>query len=98
MMSDPDLAHVEKCLRKLDLLVIQDIFPNETTEFAHVVLPSAGWAEKDGTFSNTERRVQRVRKAVDAPGEAKDDWQILSLIAAKLGAGWSYASAAEIAS
>ncbi len=98
MMSDPDIAHVEKCLRKLDLLVIQDIFPNETTKFAHVVLPSAGWAEKDGTFSNTERRVQRVRKAVDAPGEARDDWQILSLLASKLGAGWSYASAAEIAS
>ena len=81
MMSDPDLKHVEHALKKLDLLVVMDIFPTETSALAHVVLPSASWAEKEGTFSNTERRVQRVRKAVSAPGEAKEDWEIIQLIA-----------------
>lgn len=96
MMSDPDIDHVEKSLKKLDLLVVQDIFPTETTALAHVVLPSTAWAEKDGTFSNTERRVQRVRKAVPTSGEALDDWQILSLLAGKLGADWNYNSSKEI--
>jgi formate dehydrogenase alpha subunit len=97
MMSDPDLDHVKHNLGKLDLLVVQDIFPTETSELAHVVLPSAAWAEKDGTFSNTERRVQRVRKAVEAPGEALEDWRILTMLANRLGSGWSYGSAREIA-
>jgi len=97
MMSDPDIDHVEKALGKLDLLVVQDIFPNETAQFAHVVLPSSAWAEKEGTFTNTERRVQRVRKAVGAPGEARDDWQIITMLAHKLGSDWGYGSAREIA-
>jgi len=96
MMSDPDLAHVEHALDKLDLLVVQDIFLNETARMADVVLPSSAWAEKDGTYSSTERRVQRIRKAVGAPGEAKDDWQILTLLANKMGASWSYAGARDI--
>lgn len=97
MMSDPDIDHVEKALGKLDLLVVQDIFPNETTKLAHVVLPGSAWAEKEGTFTNTERRVQRVRKAVGAPGEARDDWQIITMLARKLGFDWGYGSAREIA-
>lgn len=64
MMSDPDLEHVEEALEKIDFVVVQDIFLSETAKFADVVLPGASFAEKDGTFSNTERRVQRVRKAV----------------------------------
>ena len=96
MISDPDLTHVEAALKKLDLLVVQDIFLNETGRLADVVLPSACFAEKDGTFTNTERRVQRVRKAVDAPGEAKADWQIISELATKMGYAMSYASAEEI--
>ena len=96
MMSDPDLTHVEHALKKLDLLVVQDIFLNETAQIADVVLPSSAWAEKDGTYSSTERRVQRIRKAVSAPGQAKDDWQILSLLANRMGANWDYANACDI--
>jgi formate dehydrogenase alpha subunit len=96
MMSDPDLSHVEHCLSKLDLLVVQDIFLNETALLADVVLPSCTWAEKEGTFTNTERRVQMVRKAVSAPGEARNDWEILKLLANKMGAGWKYATAKDV--
>ena len=96
MMSDPDIAHVKKAFENLDLLVVQDIFLNETGELADVVLPTACWAEKEGTFSNTERRVQLIRKAVDAPGEAKPDWEVITMLANKLGAGWNYANAREI--
>jgi formate dehydrogenase major subunit len=96
MMSDPDLHHVEEALKHLDLFVVQDIFLTETAKFAHVVLPAASFAEKDGTFSNTERRVQRVRKAVDAPGEAKPDWQILAELSTKMGYPMAYASPSEI--
>jgi len=96
MMSDPDLSHVEHCLSKLDLLVVQDIFLNETALLADVVLPSHTWAEKEGTFTNTERRVQMVRKAVSAPGEARNDWEILTLLANRMGAGWNYSKAKDI--
>jgi len=96
MMSDPDTAHVEKALKNLDLLIVQDIFLNETGKLAHVVLPSHAWAEKEGSFTNTERRVQRVRKAVEAPGEARDDWKIITMIANKCGANWVYESARDI--
>ena len=96
MMSDPDIAHVEKALKNLDLLIVQDIFLNETTEIAHVVLPTAAWAEKDGTFTNTERRVQMVRKALDAPGEARQDWEIIKELANAFGASWNYSSAKDI--
>jgi formate dehydrogenase major subunit/formate dehydrogenase alpha subunit len=96
MISDPDLSHVETALKNLDLLVVQDIFLNETGQLADVVLPSACFAEKDGTFTNTERRVQRIRKAVDAPGEAKTDWRIISELATKMGYKMRYESAEEI--
>jgi len=85
LMSDPDLHHVEKVLKKLELLVVQDIFLTETAQFAHVILPGVSFAEKDGTFTATDRRVQRVRKAIEPLGNAKQDWQILSEIATKMG-------------
>ena len=97
VLSDPDLHHVEKLLGKLDLLVVQDIFLTETARMAHVVLPGASFAEKDGTFSATDRRVQRVRKAVEPPGEARQDWKIISEIATRMGSGdFTYASPEEI--
>ncbi len=97
-MSDPDSTHVIESLKQLDFLVVQELFMTETAQLADVVLPAASFAEKDGTFTNTERRVQRVRKAVNAPGEAKADWQILSDVAKQMGApsGWDYASPSEI--
>lgn len=97
VLSDPDSNHVKKSLAKLDFMVVQDIFMTETGQFADVVLPAAAWAEKDGTFTNTERRVQMVRKAFDAPGDAKLDWKITSLIAKAMGAdGFEYKSAQGI--
>ncbi|AIJ05098.1 Formate dehydrogenase subunit alpha [Methanocaldococcus bathoardescens] len=85
MVSDPDVKHVEKALKSLDFLVVQDIFLTETAELADIVLPAACWAEKDGTFTNTERRVQLIRKAVNPPGEALEDWIIIKKLAEKLG-------------
>jgi len=96
MVSDPDLNHAADCFEHLDFLVVQDIFLTETAHKADVVLPSKCFAEKDGTFSNTERRVQRVRKAVDAPGVAKDDWQITCEIAAAMGYEMNYADSEAI--
>jgi formate dehydrogenase alpha subunit len=96
MVSDPDLTHVEESLKHLDLLIVQDIFLTETGKLADVVLPSACFAEKDGTFTNTERRVQRVRKAVPAPGQAKADWEIIAGISTRMGYPMNYASASEI--
>ncbi|MBC7105413.1 MAG: molybdopterin-dependent oxidoreductase, partial [Firmicutes bacterium] len=83
-------------LEKLDFLVVSDIMENETDELAHVVLPEASFAEKDGTFTNTERRVQRVRKAVEPPGAARADWEILCLVARALGYPMDYTSPADI--
>ncbi len=97
MLSDPDINHVREALQKLDFLVVQDIFLTETAELADVVLPSACWAEKDGTFTNTERRVQRIRKAIEPPGEAKADWEIITNLANKLEvSGFNYQSAEDI--
>jgi len=96
MLSDPDLTHAEASLKKLDLLIVQDIFLSETAKLAHVVLPAASFAEKDGTFTNTERRVQLIRKAVNAPGQAKADWKILSELSTKLGYAMHYESAEDI--
>ena len=96
LVSDPDLNHAEKSFSNLDFLVVQDIFLTETAKLAHVVLPSSCFAEKEGTFTNTERRVQRVRKAVDPPGEAKADWEILCEIAKRMGYNMAYTSAKEI--
>lgn len=90
LVSDPDLNHAEKSLEKLDFLVVQDIFMTETAKMADVVLPSSCFAEKEGTFTNTERRVQRVRKAVEPPGQARDDWRITGDIATRMGFDMSY--------
>ncbi|HLB24839.1 MAG TPA: formate dehydrogenase subunit alpha, partial [Nitrospirota bacterium] len=87
VLSDPDSNHVKKALAKLDFLVVQDIFLTETGQFADVVLPALSWAEKDGTFTNTERRVQLVRAGIPPVGEAKTDWEIVSLIAGRMGMG-----------
>ncbi len=81
MMSDPNTSHVEKALRSLDFLVVQDIFPSETALLAHVVLPAASSLEKEGTFTNTERRVQLIRPVLPSPGTAQPDWQITGEIA-----------------
>lgn len=97
LLSDPDIQHARECLEKLDFLVVQDIFLTETAQLAHVVLPGAAFAEKDGTFTATDRRIQRVRKAVDPPGQAKADWEILCLLAKRLGAaGFDFSSPEEI--
>ena len=96
LVSDPDLNHAEASIKNLDFLVVQDIFLTETAQLADVVLPSACFAEKDGTFSNTERRVQRIRKAVDPPGEAWDDWKITCEIAKRMGYTMDYADSEAI--
>ncbi len=83
-MSDPDANHVREALEQLDFLVVQDIFMTETAELADVILPAASFAEKDGTFTNTERRVQRVRQAVEPPGEARADWWIVAELAKRV--------------
>ncbi len=96
MVSDPDLLHVEEALEKLDLLLVQDIFLTETARKADIVLPGVSFAEKDGTFSNTERRVQRVRKAISNVGNARQDWEILCDLSTRLGYPMSYNSPEEI--
>jgi len=105
MMSDPNTAHVEQGLRSLDFLVVQDIFPNDTAALAHVILPAAASLEKDGSFTNTERRVQLLNPVLSAPGQALPDWQIISEIAVRFDAAlgrereldyWRYASTADI--
>jgi formate dehydrogenase major subunit len=96
MVSDPDLNHVRKALSSVDFLVVQDIFLTETAEFADVVLPAASAVEKDGTFTNTERRVQRVRKAVEPVGEAKPDWVIITELMNRLGFEAKYRHPYEI--
>jgi len=96
MISDPDIGRVRKSLQGLDFLVVQDIFMNETAQFAHVVLPAASFAEKDGTFTNTERRVQLLRRAVAPPGEAMPDWQILCDLSDLMGYKLCYRGAYEI--
>jgi formate dehydrogenase alpha subunit len=96
-LSDPDVQHVREALARLEFFVVQDIFLSETAGFAHVVLPAASFAEKDGTFTNTERRVQRVRKAIEPVGQARPDWWIISQVAQRLGSkGFDYASPVEI--
>jgi formate dehydrogenase alpha subunit len=95
-LSDPNLNRTRKAIEKVDFLVVQDIFMTETAEYADVVLPSACFAEKDGTFTNTERRVQRVRRAVAAPGRARQDWEILCDLATRMGYPMTYGSASQI--
>jgi predicted molibdopterin-dependent oxidoreductase YjgC len=104
LLSEPDLHHVEKAIGQLDVLVVQDLFMHETAERAHVFLPAAAFAEKEGTFTNSERRVQRVRQALPPPGEARPDWwitcELAKRVAAKLGvdvgAQFDYAAPAAI--
>jgi formate dehydrogenase alpha subunit len=96
MVSDPDVGHVEKALKKAEFLVVQDIFLTPTAEFAHVVLPGTSFAEKDGTFTNTERRVQLLRKAIEPVGEARADWEIIRDLSNRFGYEMKYDSAEDI--
>ena len=96
MISDPNLNHVEEALKALDFLVVQDVFLTETAQLADVVLPAASFAETNGSFTNTERRVLLVNKAVDPPGESRPDWQILCDLAAHLGYPMNYEDPAKI--
>ena len=95
-LSDPDSSHVRHCMETLDFLVVQDIFMTETAQHADVVLPAVSWAEKEGTFVNTERRVQKVNQALRPRGNAKADWQIFVELANKLGFAWNYTCAEDI--
>ena len=96
LVSDPDLNHCEKSIKNLDFLVVQDLFLTETARLADVVLPSACYAEKDGTFTNSERRVQRVRKAVDPPGQSLSDWKIVCDIAGRMNYPMNYENSRQI--
>jgi formate dehydrogenase alpha subunit len=107
VMSDPDSSHIRECLEKVDFLVLQEIFPSETSHYADVLLPGVSFAEKTGTFTNTERRVQMVHKAIEPLGEARPDWQIIAKLARRIlesrpvspkasYAGWDYADTSAI--
>jgi predicted molibdopterin-dependent oxidoreductase YjgC len=104
LLSEPDLHHAEKAIGQLDFLIVQDLFMHETAERAHVFLPAAAFAEKDGTFTNSERRVQRVRAAIPPPGHARPDWWITAELAKRVagrvgivvGRQFDYAGAAQI--
>ena len=96
LQSDPDQHRVARALARLDLLVVQDPFLSETGRMAHLVLPAAGWLEQDGTFTNGERRVQRVRAALAPPGEARQDWEVVRDVARALGAGWDYRDPSDV--
>jgi predicted molibdopterin-dependent oxidoreductase YjgC len=109
VMSDPDTAHIRHCLESAEFLVLQEIFPSSTSQYADVLLPGVTFAEKTGTYTNTERRVQMVRQAIQPPGEARPDWWITAQLAKRilaggggrvvpegLYAGWDYADTAQI--
>lgn len=96
LLSDPDLGHVQRAFEKLEVLVVQDIFLSQTARLAQVVLPGASFAEKEGTFTNTERRVLRVRPAIPPVGQARPDWQIIQELARRLGYPMEYHSPQEI--
>jgi formate dehydrogenase major subunit len=95
-LSDPNINKVRKALSALEFLVVQDIFLTETAEFADVILPASAYLEKDGTYTNTDRRVQLGRKVLDPPGEARVDWEVVQDIAQRLGLDWAYSSPREI--
>jgi len=95
-LSDPDSNHAVEALQRLDFLVVQDIFLTETAKYAHVVLPGVSFAEKEGTFVNTERKVQRVRQAVPPTGKARPDWEIFSEISNRMGYPMKYLRVEEI--
>ena len=107
LMSDPDSNHVRKCFESAELIVLQEIFPSETSKLADVLLPGVSFAEKDGTFTNTERRIQKINQAIKSQGEARPDWQITADLAKAVFAaegvepvgpysGWDYTSPEEI--
>jgi formate dehydrogenase alpha subunit len=108
VMSDPDSNHIRHCLEECEFVVLQEIFPSETAPYADVLLPGVTFAEKTGTFTNTERRIQMVRHAVNPPGEARADWRITAELAKRVlaegarwveggtHAGWDYANTAEV--
>ncbi|MEO0387046.1 MAG: formate dehydrogenase subunit alpha [Pseudomonadota bacterium] len=95
-MSDPDVDHARHALAKLDHLVVQDIFLTETANYADVILPASAWAEKTGTVTNTNRQVQMGRPAIAPPGDAREDWWIVTELARRLGLGWSYTHPREV--
>jgi formate dehydrogenase major subunit len=94
--SDPNQTHVIAALKNLDLLVVQELFMSETAKLAHLVLPAAGALEQDGTFTNGERRIQRVRAALSPIGQAKPDWRVAIKVANAMGAQWDYKSASSV--
>jgi len=104
MVADPDINHARHCLEQVEFMVVQDIFMSETAQLAHVVLPGASYAEKDGTFTGTDRRIQRVRKAIEPIGESWPDLKIICELAKRLTShasrityhGWDYPSPKEI--
>jgi formate dehydrogenase major subunit len=95
-MSDPDVTHAREALAKLEHLVVQDIFLTETANYADVILPAAAFYEKSGTVTNTNRQVQMGRPAVPPPGEAREDWEITTELAKRLGLGWTYTHPSQI--
>jgi formate dehydrogenase major subunit len=95
-MSDPDADHARHALAALEHLVVQDIFLTETAYLADVILPASAFAEKTGTFTNTDRLVQLGRQALEPPGQAKQDWWILQQMARRLGLEWQYGSSASM--
>lgn len=96
MVSYPDRSSVQRALENLDFLAVCDIFPTETSELADVILPVASFAEKEGTFTSTERRIQRIRKAVDPPGESRSGWEVAAELLRRLGVPGDYSSPAEV--
>jgi predicted molibdopterin-dependent oxidoreductase YjgC len=97
MLSDPDIAHVEEAMKELEFLAVAEIFPTDTTRFADVVLPGACYAEKDGTFTSTDRAIRPLNKAVDPPGEAWPDWKIACELGKRFGAaGFEFGSPSEV--
>src|SRR5436853_910155 len=94
--SDPDVAHAEAWFKNLEFLAVHDLFLTETARYADVVLPGASFAEKTGTYANTERRVQIAHQATRPPGEARADWEILLELSNRLGLPTPFASPADI--
>src|ERR1700755_3433433 len=95
-MSDPDVHHARQALAKLKHLVVQDLFLTETAWHADVVLPASAFAEKAGTFTNTDRRVQIARPVLPPPGDARQDWWIIQEIARRIGLDWNYEGPADV--
>jgi formate dehydrogenase major subunit len=95
-LSDPNINKVRKALSALDFLVVQDIFLTETAEFADVVLPASSYMEKDGTYTNTDRRVQLGRTVLEPPGGARLDWEIVQELAQRLGLDWDYSGPRDV--